>query len=189
MPFSPSKTKTMDSIERRLIELRQALLKQAVDQAMPAQALIQQAYQSLSGVTIDTGPGNDVVIINSEKSDCNKPPGPPGPPGSRGPRGPRGKPGTARRCATLLISEDYATQPEDYYIGVTSEGPVQVVLTKPEQCQEIVVKAEMGPPLGNRKITVVGGDGSLIDGKISYIIEVPYDFVRVIYREPNWHIV
>jgi hypothetical protein len=48
----------------------------------------------------------------------------------------------------------------------------------------------MGPPLGNRKITIVpyNDDSTLstIDGKNSYVIEVPYQSVNLICRDGNW---
>jgi len=170
----------MDSIERHLIELRQALLKQAIDQAKPSEDLLQRAHQSLAGVTVNTGPGNDLVIINSDKTDCSKPDGPPGPPGPLGP---------VHCCSARLITEDYVVEPTDYYIGVTSEQPVLVLLPPSDGCQEVIIKAEMGPPLGNRKVTVMSSDGSLIDGKASHVIEVPYDYIRLLYRGGNWHLV
>jgi hypothetical protein len=83
---------------------------------------------------------------------------------------------------------------DDHYIGVDSTGPVTITL--PADCSdscEIIVKAEMGPPLGNRKITIVPpDDGStiiLIDGKASYVIETPYESVRLICRDDNWWII
>jgi hypothetical protein len=51
----------------------------------------------------------------------------------------------------------------------------------------------MGPPLGNRKITIVpADDGSSIieiDGKSEYIIEVPYQSVNLICHDGNWWII
>jgi hypothetical protein len=47
----------------------------------------------------------------------------------------------------------------------------------------------MGPPLGNRKITIVTSDGSTIDGDYDYVIEVPYQSVHVICRGDNWWII
>jgi hypothetical protein len=50
----------------------------------------------------------------------------------------------------------------------------------------------MGPPLGNRKITIVAMDDSTmctIDGDLDYIIEVPYQSVELIYRGGNWWII
>jgi hypothetical protein len=50
----------------------------------------------------------------------------------------------------------------------------------------------MGPPLGNRKITITAGDDStisLIDGDVDYVMEVPYQSVHLICRDGNWWIV
>jgi hypothetical protein len=44
----------------------------------------------------------------------------------------------------------------------------------------------MGPPLGNRKITIVGQDDALIDGDDDYVIEVPYQSITLICRGGNW---
>jgi hypothetical protein len=83
---------------------------------------------------------------------------------------------------------------DDYYIGVNSNGPITITL--PADCSdscEIIVKAEMGPPLGNRKITIVPPDDdstvTLIDGQLSYVIEVPYQSVNLICRGDNWWII
>ena len=47
----------------------------------------------------------------------------------------------------------------------------------------------MGPPLGNRKITIVTADDATIDGKDDYVIEVPYGYVRLISRGGEWYII
>lgn len=213
----------MDSLERRLVELNEALLKLSTGKDLPDPKLFEQARQVLAGgISIDTGPGNDTVIINKtiHKGDGNGceqgppgsqgpqgepgPPGPPGPageagepgpPGPPGPEGPPGPPGDCScQCQRILVTEDYTAQVDDYYIGVNSLGPVTITL--PADCGdscEIIVKAEMGPPLGNRKITIVPpDDGSsivLIDGKLSYVIEVPYQSVNLICRGDNWWII
>lgn len=109
--------------------------------------------------------------------------------GSSGLAGPTGPSGSCS-CNTVLISQDYQAQPTDFYVGVNSTGPVTVTLPPDcENCQQIIVKAEMGPPLGNRKITVTTSDGSLIDGDSDYVIEVPYQSVKVICRGGEWHII
>jgi hypothetical protein len=212
----------MDGLERRLIELNDALLKLSSGMGPSDPKLMEQARQVLSGAYINTGPGNDTVIINKtiHKGDGNGceehppgpqgeqgPPGPPGPQGEIGPpgeSGPQGEPGPAGppgppgdcgcECKRILVTEDYTAQVDDHYIGVDSTGPVTITL--PADCSdscEIIVKAEMGPPLGNRKITIVPpDDGStiiLIDGKASYVIETPYESVRLICRDDNWWII
>jgi hypothetical protein len=51
------------------------------------------------------------------------------------------------------------------------------------------VKAEMGPPLGFRKVLVTTADGSLIDKYTVYVMSKPYESVRVICRGGKWHII
>lgn len=143
--------------------------------------------------------------------------GPPGPPGSQGPAGPQGDPGPqgdrgeqgpvgntgeigppgppgppgpAGDSNTILIHSDYYATEDDFYIGVESDGPstVHLPIDVEDGCQ-IVVKAEMKPPLGNRKITILTQDGSKIDGSISYVIQVSYECVWLIKRGENWHII
>jgi hypothetical protein len=51
----------------------------------------------------------------------------------------------------------------------------------------------MGPPLGNRKITIVPAPDEnnliLIDGEESYTMEVPYQSVHLIRRNGDWWII
>jgi hypothetical protein len=54
------------------------------------------------------------------------------------------------------------------------------------------VKAEMGPPLGNRKVAIVTvDDGSsltipTIDGNTTYVMTVPWESVTLICRGGDW---
>lgn len=118
-------------------------------------------------------------------------PGEPGIQGDTGPQGPRGEPGTCScNCKAILVSQDYTANVDDYYIGVSSDGPVSVTLPpNAPDCTELIVKAEMGPPLGNRKVTVTTSDGSFIDGSSDYIITVPYQSVNIICRNGDWWII
>ena len=117
-------------------------------------------------------------------------PGPPGPPGPQGEAGPQGPPGPASNTNTILIQSEYYATCDDFYIGVDSDGPstVYLPLDAPDGCQ-IIVKAEMKPPLGNRKITITTQDGGKIDGSSSYVIQVSYESIWVIKRGENWHII
>jgi hypothetical protein len=212
----------MDSLERRLVELNESLLKLNAGEKLDPK-IFDQARQVLSGgASINTGPGNDTVIINKtinkgNNNGCdecppgpqgepgpsgppgpqgeNGPPGEQGPPGEPGPIGPPGPPGECScQCSTTLVSQDYTAQVDDYYIGVNSTRPVTITLPADcRDCHEIIIKAEMGPPLGNRKITIVPpNDGSsiiLIDGALSYVIEVPYQSVNLICRGGDWWII
>lgn len=211
----------MDNHRRRLIELNDALLRMSLGDKI-SDELLTSARQAIAGQIvpyINTGSGNDTIIINQGENDVCKyppgtpgPPGPPGPPGESGPSGPtgetgppgeiglKGEPGPpgppgpsgecSCKCKTILVSQDYTATMDDYYIGVNSTGPVTIELpTNCVDCQQIIVKAEMGPPLGNRKITVTSTDGSLIDGDTQYIIKVPYQSVQVICQGGNWWII
>lgn len=190
----------MNALERRLIELNEVLLDLAAGKNVDT-AVLAKARQTLAGhkPELDLGPGNDTVIINNQdNNDCKEcPPGPPGPEGPQGPEGPIGPPGPPGPsgecyCNAILVTEDYTATSNDYYIGVKTPVGSPVTITLPPDsntCQQIIVKAEMGPPLGNRKITVTTSDGSTIDDESSYIIEVPYQSIRLIRRGGNWNII
>lgn len=184
----------MNILERRLIEINQALYRLNSLGERPDKVLLQQAQAALSGASINTGPGNDTVIINNPDDDCKCEPGPPGPPGPQGEPGPPGEQGPSGKNGTcecesiaILVSEDYNATCNDYYIGVNSNSATTITL--PANCTNahtIVVKAEMEPPLGNRKITVKPISGT-IDGKDSYVIKTAYSSVMILYRDGNWY--
>lgn len=114
-----------------------------------------------------------------------------GEPGPVGPQGEMGPPGPTGIVNTTLVDSDYYATESDFYIGVESDGPSKIYLPEDAEdgCQ-IVVKAEMKPPLGNRKITLLTEeDDCKIDGSGSYVIQVSYESVRVIRRGKNWHII
>jgi hypothetical protein len=199
----------MDSMSRRLIELQGALLKLATGQPVNAEQF-EQARMALSGQNfeLNTGSGNDTVIINKTINKNNNCDVMTGPTGATGPMGETGAPGDSNFtgatgatgatgvCAApcsgscVLVSADYQATATDYYIGVNSQNAVTITLPEDcEECQQLIIKAEMGPPMGNRKITVTTSDGSTIDGDTSYVIEVPYQSVHVICRGGNWWII
>lgn len=122
--------------------------------------------------------------------------GEPGPEGAAGPQGEPGPPGPPGPSVsdltvdTTVTGSDYYATETDCYIGIDSKEPSTVHLpANPEDGRIIIVKAEMKPPLGNRKITIVGQNGSLIDGSGAYVISVSYEYVTVLYRGGNWHII
>jgi hypothetical protein len=79
---------------------------------------------------------------------------------------------------------------DDCYLGVSSIGPVTITLpANPSDSHQIIVKAEMGPPLGNRKITIITTDGSTIDGDPDYVMTVPWESIHLFARAGNWYIV
>lgn len=213
----------MDSHQRKLVELNQALLKLHYGEKIPDELLKQAQYAMAGG--INTGPGDDTVIINQGANNGTQcvqgiqgiqgtdgvqgtqgiqgiqglggssgETGSQGLQGLDGPVGPIGPPGECTcQCKAILVSEDYTANSTDYYIGVNSDGPTVIELPcDVRDCLEIIVKAEMGPPLGNRKITIIpcqDSTNATIDGEDSYVIEVPYQAVNLIYRGGNWWIV
>lgn len=196
----------MDTAERKLIDLYNLLaIHQRVEDPDVLEN-IQTIRTEITKLLNHGGGGTNNINIVIDDDDCPEecppgppgspgepgPPGKPGEPGPPGPPGPPGKPGPPGTCLhpCILVSEDYTTTDFDYYIGVNSEKPVTIsLLNDVDSCTEYVIKAEMGPPIGNRKITIKPEAPSLIDGDTIYTIEVPYQSVNVIFRGGNWHIV
>jgi hypothetical protein len=88
--------------------------------------------------------------------------------------------------ATKVISENYTASESDYYIGVDSTKAVVITLpSTPHAGTELIIKVEMKPPVGSRKVTIKTSDGSLIDGSSSVVLQQSYEFIRVLYRS-NW---
>jgi hypothetical protein len=117
------------------------------------------------------------------------PRGPQGIKGAKGCAGPMGPPGPKANTSTIGVNSDYYATTSDFYIGVNSTGPSTIHLPKDAaNGHQIVVKAEMGPPLGNRKITIVCDDHK-IDGNTSYVMQVSYDSVWLIKRDDEWFII
>lgn len=89
---------------------------------------------------------------------------------------------------TILVNSDYDATENDYYIGVDVKKPVTITLPAvPSDGKVIIVKAEMKPPIGNRKITIEARDGSSIDGYSKHMIHVSNESVTLIYRGHSWH--
>lgn len=93
-------------------------------------------------------------------------------------------------ASTILVDSNYSATAEDYYIGVDCKKAITVTLPPvPEDGKIIIIKAEMKPPLGTRRITVEASDGSSIDGYSNYVICVSNEKVRLIYRGHCWHVI
>lgn len=93
-------------------------------------------------------------------------------------------------CGAILVDSNYTVVAGDYYVGVNSITATTITLPcNFEDCTEIIVKAEMGAPMGNRKITIITDGDCTIDGSSTYVIEVPYQSVRLLSRGSDWHII
>lgn len=136
-----------------------------------------------------------------EKGDTGEqgPPGEKGDTGDAGPTGEQGPPGPQGNtdvlqcsCNSIFISADYIASCNDYYIGVRSNSAVTIILPECEAngCCQLVVKAEMGPPMGNRKITLLpSANTSTIDGDTEYVMNIPWESVQLFCRDGNWFII
>jgi hypothetical protein len=205
----------MDPLSRQLIEIYNRLYAINQDSGSINDSLLNSQNQIIS--TTDQNSVSSQRLQQGASDDSTQPPGPTGPSGPTGPTGetgatgPSGPPGPTGatgatgstgptgpsgpsgnctcQCQTTLVSQDYTAALDDYYIGVDSVGPVTITLPADNaNCQQIVIKAEMGPPLGNRKITVVpGAINQFIDGDTSYDIVVPWESVTLISRGGNWY--
>jgi hypothetical protein len=207
----------MDSAERKLIDLYNLLAQYQRGGPPDILGNIQYVRAEIEEILHTRAGGNDNINIVIGGDDCPDEPCPPGPQGPQGVQGTQGLQGTQGigvtgiqglqgtqgiqgiqgnpgvctcKCKSILVSEDYTATCDDYYIGVNSNEPVTISLPAScTDCCEIIIKAEMGPPLGNRKVTVTTTDGSYIDGADKYVIEVPYQSVNIICRGEDWHII
>jgi len=153
---------------------------------------------------------SDVFINNITGQGPKGDPGPQGPPGPKGETGSPGltptvKPATettlgavkvgdclqisedgtlSGHCKKILISEDYETLKDDWYIGVKSEKPITIKLSN-KACY-LIIKLEMKAPIGNRKVTLTSND--LIDGQPTYVLQEPYESISLIFKE-GWNII
>lgn len=193
----------MNNFESRLVQLNETLLKMNYGTPID-QSVVNRALRYLSGAQyeeINTGNGNDTVIINQQPDPCNCPPGPkgdkgdkgdPGTDGEPGPKGDKGDPGECDcNCECITVYEDYEVDFADCYVGVQSEEPVKIDLpVQCKDCSELIIKDELGTPgMGNRKITIFPPDGKTIDGSSKYTIGKAYGYVRLLCKDGNWYIV
>ncbi len=97
--------------------------------------------------------------------------------------------GEGRNTTTTVTSTYYGTD-ADYYIGVSSEKPVTVYLpANSADGKVIIVKAEMRPPLGSRKVNIATTDGSKIDGYSDASINVSHGCIKFIRNNNEWYII
>lgn len=116
------------------------------------------------------------------------PPGPPGPQGPQGPEGPQGPPGTlADVPVTLVDAATYAATTDEYFLGVIYDGTVTITLPAGTVGKVYIVKDSVGDAETN-PITVVT-TGSTIDGAASYILNIDWSSVTLVYNGIEWNVV
>ena len=90
---------------------------------------------------------------------------------------------------TTLIKQDYTATLNDFYIGVDTETSATITLPECADGKQYVIKAEMKPPIGKRKVRIVSEDGSKFDGYSDHTLHVSHDALWVIRRGEQWHII
>jgi hypothetical protein len=126
-------------------------------------------------------------------------PGPTGPAGTAGPQGdlgPEGPPGPSsptKECincsSNIVIEKDYTVKEDDYYIGCKNNKAISVIMPSvPLEGKIYIIKLEIEPPVGNRKVTVKG-NGKQIDGNSSVVLENAYECLQVLFRSNSWNII
>jgi hypothetical protein len=82
----------------------------------------------------------------------------------------------------------YTAAATDEYIGVDSANAVTITLpSSPEQGRVYIIKDERGT--GSGKITIQPPTGTLVDGKVNYVIGIPNQSVQIVYRATGWWII
>jgi len=124
------------------------------------------------------GPGNDTInVINSA-------PGPAGPPGPPGPPGPAGTPGIVP--ITQVTSTPYTALLTDYVLAVDVAAPASIVLPASPLGTVFVVKDSDGDAQTN-PITVTAS--TTIDGLASYVINVDYASITLVFTGTEWNVI
>ena len=91
---------------------------------------------------------------------------------------------------TVTVDSTYYSTADEFYIGVTSEKPVTVYLPAAAADGKIVIiKAEMRPPMGSRKVNIATTDGSKIDGYAESSITVSHGCCILICNHGEWFII
>jgi len=84
-------------------------------------------------------------------------------------------------------STNYTATATDEYIGVSSVAAITISLPAGVNGRVYTIKDEYGQ--GSGKITILPVAGEQIDGKLNYIISVPYQSVSVVFRAGQWRII
>lgn len=84
-------------------------------------------------------------------------------------------------------STNYTATATDEYIGVSSVTAVTISLPAGVNGRVYTIKDEYGQ--GSGKITIQPVTGEQIDGKVNYVISVPYQSVSVVFRAGQWRII
>ena len=98
--------------------------------------------------------------------------------------------GSGANTTTVSSTTTYYATDDEFYIGIASEKPVTVYLpAAAADGKLIIIKAEMKPPMGNRKVNILTCDGSSIDGYSEAAITVSHGTRTLIRNHGEWFII
>lgn len=116
------------------------------------------------------------------------PQGPPGPPGPPGPQGPQGPPGTLANLPVTLIDESvYSPSTDEYFLGVIYDGTTSITLPATVAGKAFIVKDSIGD--ANTNPITVQATGSTIDGETTYVINVDWASIGLVYNGIEWNVI
>lgn len=87
---------------------------------------------------------------------------------------------------TNSTNASYTASATDEYIGSTASGPITITLPLGITGRVYTIKDENG---GSPKITLVGSGGQKIDNKTSYLMDVRYQSVSLVFRNGGWWLI
>ena len=152
---------------------------------MPALPPPQTQAQNLMPVYIDYP---DPLTIHCDVVTIPGPPGPPGPQGPQGDPGPQGPPGSLADVPVTLIDEaTYTATADEYFLGVIFNGVVTVTLPAGTLGKVFVVKDSAGD--ANTNPITIDTTGSTIDGLSTYVIDLDWGSIGLVYNGIEWNVV
>lgn len=87
---------------------------------------------------------------------------------------------------TTSTGTSYTASATDEYIGSTASSAITITLPAGTPGRVYTIKDEIG---GSPKITVVGSNSQKIDGKNSYLIEIRYQSISLVFRNNGWWLI
>ena len=146
---------------------------------------LQAQTQSLMPVYIDYP---DPLTIHCDVITVPGPPGPAGPPGPQGEPGPQGPPGSlADLPVTLIDSDSYSANANEYFLGVIYNGATTITLPAGTLGKVFVVKDSVGD--ANANPIIIDTTGSSIDGLPNYTIDLDWGSIGLVYNGIEWNVV
>jgi hypothetical protein len=109
----------------------------------------------------------------------------PGQTGPAGPPGPQGPAGTVTSVPVTLIDEaTYTPTANEYFLGIIYDGTVTITLPSSVAGKVYIIKDSLGDSSTNHTTIVAS-----IDGAASYVLNIDWSSVTLIYNGIEWNVV